>query len=81
MEKWKIEANEKWLDNIISLLNEGGGWGWKETGFNYTKKEGKLSCTAQGYEAVSQIVSKEYLTKNFWKPDTGEKKQPKTKLL
>ena len=65
MEKHKLEINEKWLSNVIQTLNEDGVWIWKDTGLLYKKKDGKLTCTKEGYKEMSEIVSKEFLTKNF----------------
>jgi len=65
MEKNKLEINEKWLSNIIKTLNEGGVWMWKDAGLIYKKKDGKLTCTEEGQKEMSEIVGKEFLTKNF----------------
>ena len=67
MEKNKLEINEKWLSNIIKTLNEDGVWIWKDTALLYKKKDGKLTCTEEGYKEMSEIVGTEFLTKNFSK--------------
>jgi len=65
MEKYKLETNEKWLSNVIQTLNEDGVWIWKDTGLLYKKKDGKLTCTEEGHKEMSEIVSNEFLIKNF----------------
>ena len=65
MEKYKIEANEKFFTNIMSLLHDGGKYGWIDQNEEFTKKDGKLFCDEKGYKAAKAIVSDEFFSKTF----------------
>ncbi len=68
MEDFKKRANEGFFTNVINLLNEGGFWGWKaKPHLVFKKRNGKLECSQEGYEAVSEIISKKFLEENFKK--------------
>ena len=66
MEDYKIEANEKFFDNILSMLMEGGVWAWKDKpGLIFVKRNGKLETSKKGMSEIQEIVSTNFLLDNF----------------
>ena len=65
MEKYQIEANERFFDNLLFVLRDGGKWGWPDTGLIFTKTGGKLTGDQAGLDQVKKIVSEKYFEKNF----------------
>lgn len=65
METYMIRANEKFFDNLIAVLHDGGKWGWPDTGSIFTKTGGKLTGDQAGLDQVKKIVSQKYFEKNF----------------
>lgn len=63
--KEQILANEKFFLNIISMLNEGGKYGYPAEQTIYTLKRGKLCGDAHAIEVIKPIVSEAFLMKYF----------------
>jgi hypothetical protein len=61
----KIRANEKFFDDLLSVLREGGKWGWPAIGQVFTKTDRKLLGKPAAIKQVKEIVSEEYFQKNF----------------
>jgi hypothetical protein len=65
MEQYKIDANERFFDNLLVVLREGGVWGWPDAGVLFTKKDGRLLGDLAANREAEKIVSKKYFKKNF----------------
>lgn len=65
MEPHMIEANEKFFDNLLVVLREGGIWGWPEANVLFTKKDGKLVGDQTANREARKIVSEKYFNKFF----------------
>ena len=65
MEQFQITANEKFFDNILRVLLEGGKWGWLSEGEALTKKGDQLHGSIAAINKVERIVSPEYFKKHF----------------
>jgi hypothetical protein len=65
MEPNMIEANEKFFDNLLVVLREGGVWGWPDAGVLFIKKDGKLLGDPAANREVKKIISEKYFKKNF----------------
>ena len=67
MKAYMIKANEFWLTNVYSNLEEGGVWIWKDELMLFKRVGKKLLCNKESYDKVSEIVSEEFLTRTFKK--------------
>lgn len=65
MEQFKINANEQFFSRTISLLKEGGKYGWPATGHTFTKRGGKLLGSPEALAEVKKIVSGNFFMHNF----------------
>ena len=65
MEQFKIFANEQFFMRTISLLKEGGSYGWPATGHTFTKRGEKLLGSPEALEEVKKIVSGNFF-KNYF---------------
>lgn len=65
MDAYQITANEKFFDDIIRVLLEGGKWGWLSEGEALTKKGDQLLGSVAAINKVERIVSQEYFKKHF----------------
>jgi hypothetical protein len=65
MEQYKIDANERFFDDILVVLREGGFWIWREAGVLFIKKDGRLLGDLAANREAEKIVSKKYFKKNF----------------
>jgi hypothetical protein len=65
MEPYKIEANERFFDDLLVVLREGGVWGWPAAGVLFTKKDGKLVGDLAANREAEKIVSKKYFNNFF----------------
>lgn len=61
----QIKDNERYFYNVLSTLNEGGVFGWKDLGETLVKKHNKLVCRQKAYDKAKEITSKEYFENNF----------------
>lgn len=62
MDKYKIEANEKFFENIIEMTNDNGVYGWPDQQELFAVKDKKLHpFTIRGYMELKKIVSPEWL--------------------
>lgn len=61
----QIKENERYFSNILNKLNEGGAFGWITLGEAMVKKNGKFVCSQKAYDKLNEIVSKDFLVKNF----------------
>ncbi len=61
----QIKDNERYFSNVLSTLNEGGVFGWKDLGEVLVKKNNKLICKQKSYDKAKQITSKEFFENNF----------------
>ena len=51
------EENNKFFDQVKSVLTEGGVWIWPDTGYVYKLKDGKLvSDSEEANEALREIT-------------------------
>ena len=62
-----LKANELWLTQVHSSLNEGGVWIWKDELMLFKRAGQRLLCDNNAYNKVSKIVGKEFLIKTFKK--------------
>ena len=66
LKKYQIEANEKFFDNVMELVKDGGIYCWVSINKQFIKRGGKLIAEDNdAYDKVSEIVSPEYLKKKF----------------
>lgn len=65
MDAYQITANEKFFDDILRVLLEGGKWGWLSEGEALTKKGDQLLGSVAAINKVERIVSQEYFKKHF----------------
>lgn len=65
MKPYQIKANEKFFDDLLCVLREGGKWGWPAISQVFTKTDGKLLGNPAAIKHVKEIVSEEYFQKNF----------------
>jgi hypothetical protein len=65
MEPCKIEANEAFFTSLITLLTEGGTYGWPATGETFTLINGKLCGSVRGLVEANHIVSEKFFIGNF----------------
>lgn len=61
----QIKDNERYFTNILSTLNEGGVFGWKDLGEVLVKRNGKLVCKQKAYNKAKEITSNVYFENNF----------------
>ena len=62
--KYQQNTNEDFLNQVISKLNMGGVWMWRDTCGIYTKiGDDLLSCNREDYDKVKAIVSRRYMRK------------------
>jgi hypothetical protein len=55
--KEQKEVNAFFFKDIIKMLDEGGIWIWPDTGFMYTKKNGKLvGETPEADKAYKELI-------------------------
>lgn len=67
MEPYMIKENERFFNNLMNTLNEGGVWVWKETGMIFFKKGNTLQGDGVSLKEIKKIVSEEYFEKHFIK--------------
>lgn len=66
--EYQIKANEQFFTQMIEVLREDGKWIWKDKPhLVFTKKDGKLRASDEGYQAVAEIVSDEFVKQHFIK--------------
>ena len=65
MEQYQVEANEKFFNNILRVLHEGGMWGWLSEQEALKKVGDKLLGSQAAINKVERIVSEEYFKKHF----------------
>tara|TARA_B100001248_G_C27195353_1_gene368673 strand:- start:301 stop:582 length:282 start_codon:yes stop_codon:yes gene_type:complete len=67
MKDWQIVKNEQWFKGIFSTLNENGKWVWIDNPeYTFIKKGDKILCCKEGYNAVSLIVTPNFLKEKFY---------------
>lgn len=65
MEQYKLDANEKFFDRVITMLNEGGTWAWPDELEIFTKQGDKLLSNQGALDKVKDIVRQSYFEKRF----------------
>jgi hypothetical protein len=65
MEQYKIEANERFFDDLLVVLREGGFWIWEEARITLIKSGGKLIGNRADMIEVKKLVSKKYFNNFF----------------
>ena len=59
-------TNSQYFENAFKWINEGGFYMWKEKGFAYYKKDGKMVAdTMEGWTAIKIITPKGWAKKNI----------------
>lgn len=59
MKQWQREENQKFIDQIKSVLKEGGKWIWPATGYIYTLQNDQLiGDSKEADEALLEILPK-----------------------
>ena len=67
MKDWQIVKNEQWFKVIFSTLNENGKCVWIDNPeYTFIKKGDKILCCKEGYNAVSLIVTPNFLKEKFY---------------
>jgi len=61
----QIKDNERYFNNVLSTLNEGGVFGWKDLGEVLVKRNSKFECKQKAYDKLKEITSKNYFENNF----------------
>lgn len=65
MEKYKLDANEQFMERIINYTAENGIWIWPAVQEVYNVVGGKLKAeTKSGYEKLKMSVSKKWFERN-----------------
>ena len=57
------KANELWLENIFSMLDQEGYWTWIDQNEIYTKDGNKITCNKKAYNKLALIVNNKWLCK------------------
>ena len=61
--KTQRKANELWLENIFSMLDQEGYWTWIDQNEIYTKDGNKITCNKKAYNKLALIVNNKWLCK------------------
>ena len=61
----QIKENEKYFQQVINVLGEGGVFGWKSTAEVCIKRNGKLICPKKSYDIAKGILSTEFFVNHF----------------
>lgn len=67
--KYQQEANEQYFKHVVQLLKNNGFYTWPAANETYQSIDGKLKpLKKSGYQKLSEIVSKKFLTENIIEP-------------
>jgi hypothetical protein len=61
----QIKDNERYFHNVLSTLNEGGVFGWKDLGEVLVKRNGKFECNKKAYDKAKEITGKHFFEEFF----------------
>lgn len=65
MEKYQVEENENFFNQMLSYLEDDGRWIWPDAREIFYKSNGQLKAkTKRGYDLLKKIVSKKWFQNN-----------------
>lgn len=62
---YQKKENEIFFTKIISMLADGGVYGYPAIKETFVKKDKKLICNKKAYNHIKEIVTQEFLINNF----------------